>query len=53
MFHKLSVYWLVLGQDNRGGERPLPEIERTGHVLDHPIAFPEGAYLKCLFASAP
>ena len=36
-----------------GVERPLQEIERTGHALDHPIAFPEGAYLKCLFAFAP
>lgn len=33
--------------------RPLQEIERTGHALDHPITFPEGAYLKCLFAVAP
>ena len=32
--------------------RPLREIERTGHALDHPIGFPEGAYLKCLFAVA-
>lgn len=33
--------------------RPLLEIERTGHPLDHPIAFKEGAYLKTLFATAP
>jgi 23S rRNA (cytosine1962-C5)-methyltransferase len=33
--------------------RPLQEIERTGHPLDHPVTFPEGAYLKCLFAIAP
>jgi 23S rRNA (cytosine1962-C5)-methyltransferase len=33
--------------------RPLHEIERTRHALDHPIAFKEGAYLKCLFAIAP
>lgn len=33
--------------------RPLREIERTGHALDHPVRFPEGAYLKCLFAEAP
>lgn len=33
--------------------RPLREIERTGHALDHPIRFPEGGYLKCLFAVAP
>jgi 23S rRNA (cytosine1962-C5)-methyltransferase len=32
--------------------RPLREIERTGHALDHPIGFPEGEYLKCLFARA-
>ncbi len=32
--------------------RPLKEIERTGHALDHPIGFDEGAYLKCLFAGA-
>ena len=35
-----------------GAGRPLQEIERTGHALDHPIGFPEGAYLKCLFAYA-
>lgn len=33
--------------------RPLQEIDRTGHAIDHPIRFPEGAYLKCLFAEAP
>ncbi len=32
-------------------KRPLREIERTRHALDHPITFPEGAYLKCLFAT--
>jgi 23S rRNA (cytosine1962-C5)-methyltransferase len=36
-----------------GVGRPLQEIERTGHALDHPITFAEGAYLKCLFAVAP
>jgi 23S rRNA (cytosine1962-C5)-methyltransferase len=33
--------------------RPLLEIERTAHALDHPITFRDGAYLKCLFAHAP
>jgi 23S rRNA (cytosine1962-C5)-methyltransferase len=37
----------------REEKRPLQEIERTSHPLDHPIGFPEGAYLKCLFAVAP
>jgi 23S rRNA (cytosine1962-C5)-methyltransferase len=32
--------------------RPLRELERTAHALDHPISFKEGAYLKCLFAEA-
>jgi 23S rRNA (cytosine1962-C5)-methyltransferase len=31
--------------------RQLTEIARTGHALDHPIGFAEGAYLKCLFAT--
>lgn len=34
-------------------KRPLHELERTTHPIDHPIRFPEGAYLKCLFAIAP
>ena len=33
--------------------RPLNEIERTSHALDHPIGFREAEYLKCLFASVP
>ncbi len=33
-------------------ERPLVELSRTAHALDHPISYPEGAYLKCLFAKA-
>jgi len=32
--------------------RPLTEMERTYHGLDHPIGFTEGAYLKCLFAKS-
>ena len=32
--------------------RTLKELERTGHPLDHPIRFREGAYLKCLFTIA-
>src|SRR5689334_21222824 len=29
----------------------LSDIEGTGHALDHPVRFKEGAYLKCLFAT--
>lgn len=32
--------------------RPLKVIEKTKHAVDHPIGFPEGAYLKCIFARA-
>lgn len=32
--------------------RSLHEIRRTAHALDHPVTFPEGEYLKCLFAHA-
>lgn len=28
----------------------LNEIERTFNATDHPVKFPEGAYLKCLYA---
>ena len=28
----------------------LEEVARTGHALDHPIGFPEGGYLKAIFA---
>ncbi len=28
----------------------LRELARTGHPVDHPVRFPEGAYLKALFA---
>ena len=30
---------------------PLLIHERTGHPVDHPVAFPQGEYLKALFAS--
>lgn len=29
----------------------LDEIRRTGHPIDHPIGFPEGAYLKAMYAT--
>ena len=27
-------------------------VLHTGHALDHPVGYAEGAYLKCLFATA-
>ncbi|MGB4869196.1 MAG: class I SAM-dependent rRNA methyltransferase, partial [Candidatus Promineifilaceae bacterium] len=45
-------FFALLHQTAREERRPLREIARTGHALDHPIRFPEAAYLKCLFAIA-
>jgi len=38
---------------SREGGRPLRELARTGHPPDHPIGFPEGEYLRCLWARVP
>ncbi len=46
-----SFFESIHGSAKEAGRR-LVEIERTGHALDHPIRFKEGAYLKCLFATA-
>src|SRR3954464_1001864 len=39
----------VRGSAQRAGV-DLAEIRRTGHAVDHPVTFPQGAYLKALFA---
>lgn len=46
-------FFALAGETAKKVGRPLHELERTAHPLDHPIGFPEGAYLKCLFAIAP
>jgi 23S rRNA (cytosine1962-C5)-methyltransferase len=43
-------FFRLVHETARDEERPLREIARTGHAPDHPIHFPEAAYLKCLFA---
>ncbi len=35
-----------------GVGRPLRIFDQTGHALDHPVGFAEGAYLKCIYARA-
>lgn len=30
--------------------RRFVELDRTGHPVDHPVGFPQGAYLKAIFA---
>ena len=47
-----DAFFAAVHRAAREAGRPLEEIERTGHALDHPIGFAEGAYLKCLFARA-
>ncbi|MBC8505804.1 MAG: class I SAM-dependent methyltransferase [Anaerolineales bacterium] len=43
-------FFSVIQQEAQLAGNHLKEIERTGHALDHPIKFPEGEYLKCLFS---
>lgn len=50
---KDEQFFATVNEAARAAGRPLQEIARTGHPLDHPITFPEGAYLKCLFANVP
>jgi 23S rRNA (cytosine1962-C5)-methyltransferase len=38
----------VLERARQSG-RPFQEMERHLHDVDHPIGFPEGAYLKCIY----
>ncbi len=45
-------FFRVVHRTARDRGRPLREIRRTGHAVDHPVGFPQGAYLKCLFATA-
>ncbi|WP_420644674.1 class I SAM-dependent rRNA methyltransferase [Candidatus Leptofilum sp.] len=47
---KANQFFDLVHKTAVGVGRPLQEIERTGHTLDHLIGFPEGAYLKCLFS---
>lgn len=45
-----NTFFESIHQSAKEAGRQLTEFERTGHPLDHPISFKEGAYLKCLFA---
>jgi 23S rRNA (cytosine1962-C5)-methyltransferase len=46
-----NTFFETVHQSAKEAGRRLTELERTGHALDHPISFKEGAYLKCLFAA--
>jgi len=45
-------FFKAINQEADLAGRKLHQIERTSHALDHPIGFPEGEYLKCIFAEA-
>jgi len=47
-----DTFFESIHQSAKEAGRKLTEIERTGHAIDHPTRFKEGAYLKCLFATA-
>lgn len=47
-----ETFFAVVHQAAKEEKRPLSEIERTSHPLDHPVRFAESVYLKCLFAFA-
>jgi len=48
-----EVFFACIHEEAAQAGRPLQDIERTGHAVDHPVGFDQGAYLKCLFAKAP
>ncbi len=46
-----DAFFKTVQRAARDSGRPLANITTTGHALDHPITFPEGEYLKCLFGT--
>lgn len=47
-----SIFYETIDKAARRVWRPLQEIQRTGLPADHPVLFPEAAYLKGLVAIA-
>ncbi len=45
-----DAFYDLIHDTARGSRMQLRDVEVFGHVLDHPIGFREGAYLKCMFA---
>lgn len=43
-------FYATVERAAKAAGRPLRVTAWTGHPPDHPIGFPEGAYLKALFA---
>lgn len=47
-----TVFFDAVHDAARASGRPLHELRRTGHAVDHPVGFAHGEYLKALFATA-
>lgn len=47
-----ETFFQTVERSAGGIGRNLTQLTYTQHAIDHPITFPEGAYLKCLFARA-
>jgi 23S rRNA (cytosine1962-C5)-methyltransferase len=47
-----ETFFSTVSSTAGNSNRRLINIEHTGHAIDHPIGFSEGAYLKCIFATA-
>lgn len=48
-----EVFHATVAHAAARARRPLEELRRTGHAIDHPVTYPEGAYLKAVFARVP
>jgi len=46
---KANDFFSMVFETAKSANYSLKELERSTHAVDHPIGFPEGAYLKCLF----
>jgi 23S rRNA (cytosine1962-C5)-methyltransferase len=46
---KADEYFELVQRQLEGSGRRFTEIEKTFHDIDHPIGFPEGAYLKSVY----
>ncbi len=47
----LDTFVETVGNAAAGLGRPLQDVLLTGHADDHPVTFPEGAYLKAILAN--
>ena len=48
---KADDFFSMVFETAKSANYSLKELERSAHAIDHPIGFPEGAYLKCLFVT--